>query len=428
MNPNDEPQQQNVIIGGQEIKVEQTTPIIETSDVSETLTPEQIAAKKAEQESTDNPSIVQIEDEQGQSIEYTLDEKGNAIKDGQIVYTKEQLESFIDETQKDSDDNDEDVITAVSTLTGIELVDDKGQPLTFKEGIEGLAERETTVKEVFYNKGKEEALTEFLEENPDMANMYAFKRKHGSLEGYEQSADYSKIIITDETPIEEVKSIYRQYLLSKGNDSETTEKLIKLSESEETIRKDAFIALGKLKEEQINAYEEDKKQQLLAEQKSIKQVQNYYGIDVDDNGKVKDLNIEGSIYDKIVKKGTIGNITIPNEGLIFTKDGKKELMTRNQIFGYFYNPVKKVGNSLYTQAQLDESNRLKNTDNFIIQGIRNLAGNDLTTLEKAFAIKNNVDNSKKLLKIVKGSKGTPTISQSEIEEQIKKGTAKVIYK
>ena len=46
-------------------------------------------------------------------------------------------------------------------------------------------------------------------------------------------------------------------------------------------------------------------------------------------------------------------------------------------FNYFYKPVKEVSGTYYTQSQIDENNRLSNTDEYLIQGIRNLTKNDI---------------------------------------------------
>ena len=87
--------------------------------------------------------------------------------------------------------------------------------------------------------------------------------------------------------------------------------------------------------------------------------------------KLVDKNVEGSVYDKIVKSGKIGNIFIPKEGITYTKaDGTKQNVNRTEIFNYFYKPVKEINGSYYTQAQLDETNRLSDTDSFLIQGIK----------------------------------------------------------
>ena len=78
-------------------------------------------------------------------VELTINENGEAVdKDGNVVKTKEEVESIIAE-QSDRDTDLSDVgalMQEVTKLTGFELTDANGNPVEFEPTVEGLAKRE----------------------------------------------------------------------------------------------------------------------------------------------------------------------------------------------------------------------------------------------------------------------------------------------
>lgn len=402
---------------------QQTTP--------EQLSAEQKAAEEAakaaaQQGQGQQQKTIAIESQDGSVADYVLDADGNATLNGEIVYTRQQLLDAGFENNSGeggSGEEDEDIHLLISQLSGVELTDNDGKPVTFKEGVDGLAEREVYVKNTFYAKGREEALSDIFQKNPDLYEMFTYKQKHGSLDNYVKQTNFTELQVTDETDSETLKSFIREHLLSIGNDASTVEKLIRLSENEETLRLDATVALDKLKEAQKNAILAQQSRERENAAKEIERIQKHYGISVDGQGRVVDLNYENSLYDKIVKKGTIGDIIIPKEGLIVNKDGKKQQLSRLDVFAYFYNPVGEEGLS---QAEIDERKRLGNSDNFVIQGIKNLTGGDLSSLRKAMEAAIRIDNSKKIIKMTTKHSTNNSNKPKNIEEQINKGTARII--
>ena len=73
------------------------------------------------------------------------------------------------------------------------MKDENGNPLSFKPGVEGLAEREVYIKDLFYKKGLSEATQYIFETNPDIKEMYSYKQQHGSSEGYANQIDFNKV-------------------------------------------------------------------------------------------------------------------------------------------------------------------------------------------------------------------------------------------
>ena len=369
--------------------------------------------------------VVMIDDGTG-AKEYILDENGNATLEGNIVFTKEQLE-------ESSGDNTGEVIDSnihklISEVSGLDLIDENGNPIEFKQGIEGLAQREVLIKNKFYEQGLQEASVKFFNDNPDVYDIYSYKQKHGSLEGYTKQVDYAEYSITEETSTDELKSILREQLVAQGNDVKTAEKLIRLSEQDETLRVDALEALEKLKQSNNTRLAQVKLQEEQEEREAVERYENYYGVTYTKDNKLVDKGVKGSVYDKLVKEGKVGNIFIPQEGLIVTKpDGAKTKVGRMDLFNYFYKPVAEQNGTYYTQSQIDENNRLKDTDNYLIQGIRNITGGDISSLEKTMQNIIRLKDAKKIINMSnRQSNQTGSLSKEEIAKQLKSGKAQII--
>ena len=103
--------------------------------------------------------------------------------------------------------------------------------------------------------------------------------------------------------------------------------------------------------------------------KQIEQQENYYGVTFKD-GVVIPLNKEGSVYDKVVEKGKIGNYDIPITGITFNKDGKVINLTRKQIFDY----ISVARENGLSQAQIDDRNYTQNMDNLLLRYLSHLLG------------------------------------------------------
>lgn len=415
-----------VIDGIGDVTIPAIKPTIPVINDDSKPTPDPIITPEPEPDAKPNGtsgSVVQIQDENGIS-DYILNENGDATKDGVIVYTAAQIAESIDEPI--STEDADDIHKLISNVSGVDLLDANGQPVIFKDGIEGLAEREVYVKNTFYNQGQSEALDNFFGGNPDIAEMYTYKSKHGSLDGYIKQTDYNSLVIDENTDTQTLRNILTDHYEAMGNDKATIEKLIKLSENDETIKVDALNALEVLKANKIAKDKEAVQQQQQQQLQEQKQINDYYGMTINAKGELVDLGIKDSIYDKIIKTGKIGNILLPKEGLKVEIDGKPTRVTRQDLFAYFYNDVE-TPTGFKTQAEIDEQARMKNTDQFLIQGIKNITGGDVSSLEETFR---NVIRVKDAKKIIKMTNGKPVSSKpsENIDEQVRTGKAHIVIK
>lgn len=201
--PDDETQEQKQERLRKELEERKAKEAKEAQEAEERRKAEEEAArKKAEEEGGKGGSTGNGEEEtEPEQVEidgtlYTLDDNGNAVDDnGEIKFTKEQIDAMSDENANELDG---DYIEAISKASGIVIKDEKGEPVKFEPTIEGFAKREAAVKALGEREGFAKGFNEFLANNPDIAALVEYKSKFGTIEGYSANVDYSKVEIKDD--------------------------------------------------------------------------------------------------------------------------------------------------------------------------------------------------------------------------------------
>lgn len=201
--PDDETQEQKQERLRKELEERKAKEAKEAQEAEERRKAEEEAArKKAEEEGDKGGSTGNGEEKtEPEQVEidgtlYTLDDNGNAVDDnGEIKFTKEQIDAMSDEGANELDG---DYIEAISKASGIVIKDEKGEPVKFEPTIEGFAKREAAVKALGEREGFAKGFNEFLANNPDIAALVEYKSKFGTIEGYSANIDYSKVEIKDD--------------------------------------------------------------------------------------------------------------------------------------------------------------------------------------------------------------------------------------
>jgi hypothetical protein len=387
-------------------------PVGEDGNVEITLTPEQIEAKRlsdlaeaetarleaerleaerlaletANKDTSKNTIILEID---GKEVTHTLNEQGDVLKeDGTILYTAAQLKEF--------EEPEVDLVTKISTLSGIQVLDETGKPKVYTSDPESLAQRESDIRKLGYQEAQQIVLQKYLEANPEFAAMADYKRIYGTLDGFASHVDYSKITL-DANNAEQLYDIIYKAELKKGNTADRAKRLADLSKSDNTLLSDAEdskkyletlqLADSKAADDRINAIRNAE----------IDQENQYFGVAYNEQGKEVVLNVAGSIYDMVVAKGEIGDLKIPIDGITIKDDkGTSKTYTRRQIFDYINNPVKEINGEYYTQAQLDEFKRVSDKKEIVSTYIRNLLGGDLSSLITISKLKDKADNVRRI--------------------------------
>lgn len=368
---------------------------------------EEEARRKAEEEAAANENendedankIILTTDEG--DVEYELDAEGNAVKDGQIVYTKAQLNEFAAAEQQEETID----VSAISAISGLTPVNADGTPKQYEMTVEGLAQRDADIAEIARHQAELEAITNFFRANPDIHQAALYKQTYGSLEGFANHVDWTTMSIEDKSEAQ-LEAIIRSAEKRKGTSDAQIDRIIRFSKADKVLNETAKESLDYLAANQKREIEEATARQEAQWKAEQDELDKAYGITYDDHGKAKVLNVPDSLYDKIVNKGTIGGLAIPIAGVKRTVDGKEQILTRKDLVKYLTAPVVEIGDSLYTQAQKDVFDMLADNETFAMVALRNLLGADISQLAAASIRQENV----RRLNITSGGKPKVKVS------------------
>lgn len=341
---------------------------------------EEEAAKTATQKTeteTETPTKIVLTTDDG-DIEYDLDADGNAVKDGEIIYTKAQLDEFAAAEQQEETID----VSAISAISGLTPVNADGTPKQYEMTVEGLAQRDADIAEIARHQAESEAITNFFRANPDIHQAALYKQTYGSLEGFANYVDWTTMSIEDKSEAQ-LEAIIRSAEKRKGTSDAQIDRIIRFSKADKVLNETAKESLDYLAANQKREIEEATVRQEAQWKAEQDELDKAYGITYDDHGKAKVLNVPDSLYDKIVNKGTIGGLAIPTAGIKRTVNGKEQILTRKDLVKYLTAPVVEIGDSLYTQAQKDVFDMLADNETFAMVALRNLLGADISQLAAA---------------------------------------------
>ena len=339
---------------------------------------EEEAAKTATQKTeieTETPTKIVLTTNDG-DVEYDLDADGNAVKDGEIVYTKAQLDEFAAaETQEETID-----VSAISAISGLTPVNADGTSKQYEMTVEGLAQRDADIAELAKRQAESEAINNFFRTNPDIYQAALYKQTYGSLEGFANHVDWTTMTLEDKSD-DQLEAVIRSAEKRKGTSDTQIERIIRFSKADKVLAetaKESLDYLANAQRREIEAANARQEAEYQAAQEALDKAYAY-----DENGKAKVLNIPDSLYDKIVNKGTIGGLAIPTAGVKRTVNGKEQILSRKDIVKYLTAPVVEVNGDFYTQAQKDVFDMLADNETFAMVALRNLLGADISQLAAA---------------------------------------------
>ena len=340
---------------------------------------EEEAAKTATQKTeteTETPTKIVLTTDDG-DVEYDLDADGNAVKDGEIVYTKAQLDEFAAETQEETID-----VSAISAISGLTPVNADGTPKQYEMTVEGFAQRDADIAELAKRQAESEAINNFFRTNPDIYQAALYKQTYGSLEGFANHVDWTTMTLEDKSD-DQLEAVIRSAEKRKGTSDAQIERIIRFSKADKVLAETAKESLDYLANAQRREIEAANARQEAEYQAAQEALDKAYGITYDENGKAKVLNVPDSLYDKIVNKGTIGGLAIPTAGVKRTVNGREQILSRKDIVKYLTAPVVEVNGDFYTQAQKDVFDMLADNETFAMVALRNLLGADISQLAAA---------------------------------------------
>lgn len=362
----------------------------------------------SEEDVVSDANTIILVGEDGTESTFKLDDNGNAVNEaGEIIQTAEQLAEL-------NVSHEDDIWEEVGKLSGIVPLDENGQHIVFTNDANGIAAREAHVYEMANREGAQKAIKDLYETHPDIKAMMEYKSRFGSLDGFGQYTDYTKMEVTKNSKVEDLKMIVGDYYKSLGLPNADIENLIGAMEANETLLPKAVESLNALKANKLAKDEADQKQLELEYAEHTKKLEDYYGI-VWGADSIKDAKRPGSMYDMIVNKGEVGDFSIPKAGITITKDGEKKLISREDILAYIAKPIQ-TENGVFSQYQIDSS-KDNSKENIIVDAIRLLSGGKIGSAMKHLVAKQ-VANTYKSIKRVSGSNSKPNAWEGKSDDDI----------
>lgn len=276
------------------------------------------------------PKTVEIE---GKT--YNLDDKGNAVDEkGTIIKTGEELSKV---------SVDPISIASLKELIQIDPVTRDGKPIEYEQSPNGIAKFVKDASSILAQSMFNDGFKKFFEANPEIRDLYNYKRIHGTIENYQPSVDYSKVVIDANTPESQLESIIIAERLEKGDSIDVAKRYVAFCKSDNSL-----IDASKQSQQFLN----DKR----ARQEEVIRMQNVKA--------ERDRELAETAYwdnvNNIINSGNIkvgdSTINIP-EVMQINKDDRKITVTRNDFLDYIKKPVTYVrqdGTKITaTQNQID---------------------------------------------------------------------------
>lgn len=292
----------------------QNTPPVEKNDNSETNKP----AKQASTESNNETTLEVGTEFEFDGQHYKVAENGDIVDDKGTVFkaaaqVKDWLATVQTEEEKE-EKSDEFDIKKLQDEIGVEITDDKGNPVEFENSITGVKSYVDSVMEIKSKEIADATLNRFMEDNPIIPQFIDYCQLNGSPIGFGQIPDRSNIQLNKDNE-QQLEAVIRMAANEFGNAS-LNDNYIKYLKDSGGLFDEAQNQLNALIKKD-KAYMEDMQKQAAAQREAEeKTVEEYW-----------------TKINSIIESRNIAGFKIPES---FTKEenGKKMIYTTNDFFDY----------------------------------------------------------------------------------------------
>lgn len=333
---------------------------------------------------------IKVEEKEAEVIniddnDYILDENGNALnEDGSIFMSKTDIDAL--EEYQDTIDNSDKYIEKVKKLVNIDIEDDKGNIVEYDDTPEGIAKYLSDVAEIKAEDKAKVIINDRYNKYPLLKQIEQHLRiNNGSLEGFQQETDYSKIKLSEDN-IQQLKDIAIAGEKARGRTDERALNIVKLAEADDSLIDLAKDNLEYLVNSQKVTQEFRDRQEALIQEQQAKEQAEFWGITTNEEGKVFTLDNPNSVYN-IIKEGNLKvegrDIKLPENIKRRLDGGKVTTVSRDEFFEYVYVPKEVVIDGqpqLATQYMIDQynSNNKKTVHDFVYDAFNTFVRNDKT--------------------------------------------------
>ena len=274
--------------------------------------------KKEAEKDSDTSSIGELEE--GMEVEfdgqvYVVDAEGNLVDaEGNIFKEAKDVAKFIEDNNAEDVSDDTININAIMDAIGLDILDDNGNPRTFTNDPQGIAEYINEAINAKADEIQQGALNKFFNDNPIVRQFIDYCYVNGSPRGFGDIPDRSGWTI-DKDNEQQQAAIIMMAAQEFGNGS-VNDNYIKYLQTNGALYEEAQRQLDALiqKDHALMQQLEERAQQ-QHEQQQV-ELQQYW-----DN-----------IYDHITR-GKIGEYKLP-EAFVKEVDGQKVTLTKNDFYDY----------------------------------------------------------------------------------------------
>lgn len=301
-------------------------------------------------------------------VEYTINDKGEAVDaTGKVIKTKDELITLLSVEEEESDEID--YVKEIQKTTNIVITDDKGNPITYENSVEGISQYQQDVLQLGMRLGSEKATNELYTQYPIIKDVVThLKLNNGRLDNFKEEIDYSGIKL-DKNNIEQCKDIYIQSQVARGIPKEEAEKMSKYLVEDKTIATFAesglqYLVSSKAERDKANA------DRILAMKADEKKAQDDYDTEIRDIIKTKKIKLsDNEIF------------SIPDIIKVKTSDGKILTKTPADFNDYLFKPMNfNIGGKtvVATQYEVDlfEQEQKQTTHHDVLKAFRLFVKND----------------------------------------------------
>jgi len=303
-------------------------------------------------------------------VEYKVDDDGNAVDDkGEVFKTKEEIDVLL------SDDDDTGIdVNKIAKTTGIEILDENNNPITYDNTDEGI---NAYVKDVYTRAtqvGANQAINDLYAINPLIKSFVEHVKLNNTADGFNQTVAYSTIKL-DEKNEDQLISVIRSARKLKGDSETEIEMQIRWAKDDKKL-----VELGKssLKYLQANESEQSKLRTRQLEQKQLLEQQEY---------EKRVNNVSTILKDGTIKIDDNTSFTIPK--LLTINQGGKKVQVENTVLIDYITTKRKYNmpdGSISVMTAFEAANYMKRSKqseaDLIIEAIQSLTGTSPTDLIK----------------------------------------------
>lgn len=273
-----------------------------------------------------------------EGVTYKIEEDGSIKNEaGEVVLTKEQLLEQVmatDDYLAEPGDDDVSMYDQAAQITGLQLIDDKGEPMHFEESVEGLAMRDLHIARQEGSRIANETLNNFFTSYPELEDAFYYLKTKGTLEGFGTQTNHQGIEIKQENEAQQLEIVITAEM-ARGKDREAAAKYANLLKDNDMLYEESKASLAYLQTSEQND-KQSRATKYAADQAALAKEQETYWNNVATT----------------LQTGKVLEYTIPENIRVPLSNGTVKYYTKQDFFNYMRVPVK---NGL-TQAQIDAQN------------------------------------------------------------------------